>query len=167
MTRGYVGRPMQILLVEDNLLDARLTIKALRKAPFGYRLNLALDGDEASRYVKREGIFRWAPRPDLVLLDLVLPKKSGFDVLTVIRAQPELERTAVVVLTASDLAEERERCASLHVDLIISKPVDLTKFLKVVGDLAKHWHEDIILPFARGEMPDPEEGENEAPKLPL
>lgn len=167
MTRGYVGRPMEILLVEDNLLDARLTIKALRKAPFSHRLNLVRDGEEATQYLLRQGIFRWAPRPDLVLLDLVLPKKSGIEVLTAIRSQPELERAAVVVLTANDSIEDREQCASLHVDLIISKPVNLTKFLKVVGDLAKHWHEDIILPFARGDAPEPDDGDTQPPQLPL
>ncbi|MFO0871641.1 MAG: response regulator [Pirellulales bacterium] len=150
MSGGYVGRPMEILLVEDSQLDARLTILSLRRVPFRYRLTLVRDGAEALRFLLREGIYREAPAPDVVLLDLLLPEIDGLEVLGRIRAADNLERIPVVVLSASDSESDREKCQHLHVDQFIQKPVNVEKFLRMINDLEQHWQKDIILPPPNG-----------------
>lgn len=150
MSGGYVGRPMEILLVEDSQLDARLTILSLRRVPFRYRLTLVRDGAEALRFLLREGIYREAPAPDVVLLDLLLPEIDGLEVLGRIRATDNLERIPVVVLSASDSESDREKCQHLHVDQFIQKPVNVEKFLRMINDLEQHWQKDIILPPPNG-----------------
>src|SRR5688500_3387903 len=97
-----VGRPMEILLVEDSLVFARITMEALKRGQVCHRLTLAPDGEEALAFLRREGRYARAPRPDLVLLDLGLPKKDGWDVLREIRGDSELAATPVVIVTSSD-----------------------------------------------------------------
>ncbi len=150
MSGGYVGRPMEILLVEDSQLDARLTILSLRRVPFRYRLTLVRDGAEALRFLLREGIYREAPAPDVVLLDLLLPEIDGLEVLGRIRATENLKRIPVVVLSASDSESDREKCQHLHVDQFIQKPVNVEKFFRMINDLEQHWQKDIILPPPNG-----------------
>jgi len=144
---------MQILLVEDGLLDARVAIAALRKLPFRVRLTLACDGEEAARCLLRQAEFGEMPQPDIVLLDLVLPKLDGLDVLKLIRTTDGLRAIPVVVLTASNSPEDRCRCEAYRVDHFLSKPVRLERFIELVKAFKRHWHEDIILPFAKD---DPE-----------
>ncbi len=146
MSRHTIGRPMEILLVEDSLLDARLTINALRKGGLQHRLTLILDGQEAMEFLLRQGRFSLAPRPDLILLDLLLPKKTGLEILDELRGDPELSDIPVVVLTASDDEDTRERAEAYHVEHFIRKPVDFDRFLQVVKQLKHHWHHDLILP---------------------
>ncbi|MFO0902420.1 MAG: response regulator [Pirellulales bacterium] len=146
MSGGYVGRPMEILLVEDSQLDARLTILALRRVPFRYRLAVVRDGDEALRYLQHEGVFGKSPQPDVVLLDLLLPKFDGLQVLERLRKSPELQAIPVVVLSATDSESDRQKCQHLHVDQFMSKPVNMEKFLQMITDLEQHWQKDIILP---------------------
>lgn len=146
MHADTVGRPMEILLVEDGLVDARLTIGALKSGPVRHRLTLVRDGDEALRFLHREDVFARAPRPDLILLDLVLPKKSGLDVLREVRAAPELEKLPVVILTSSDDEEDRAATAELNANQYLTKPVNLANFLAVVQELRTHWFADLILP---------------------
>lgn len=141
-----VGRPMEILLVEDNLMDARITIAALRDSNIKHRLTFLRDGEETLLFLRRAGIFAQAPSPDLLLLDLNLPKCDGFDVLKEIRANYDLRRLPVVVLTASDVAEDRSRCEHLDVQSFIQKPVNIDKFLAVMRDLKRDWLQDVILP---------------------
>ena len=141
-----VGRPMEILLVEDNLMDAHLTITALRDSEIKHRLTPIPDGQEAIEFLDREGKFARAPRPDLVLLDLHLPKKDGLEVLAAIRERDELKRIPVVILTASDSEEDRNQCEFLDIDSYITKPVNLDKFLEVVKQLKRYWLHDVILP---------------------
>lgn len=155
MSRGYVGRPMEILLVEDGLLDARLAIAALRRLPFRVRLTLATDGDEAVRCLLRQAEFGEMPRPDIVLLDLVLPKVDGLEILKLIRTTEKLRAIPVVVLTASNSPEDRCRCESFRVDHFLSKPVRLDRFIELVKAFKLHWQEDIILPFAKDEHETP------------
>lgn len=141
-----VGRPMEILLIEDSLADACLTIGALKNGNVQHRLTLIRDGEEAMEFLYQEGKFVRAPRPDLILLDLVLPKKSGLEVLTDVKAHYELNDIPVVVLTGSLHEEDRLKCESMQVDAYITKPVNLDKFLAVVKQLKRFWLEDVILP---------------------
>jgi len=141
-----VGRPMEILLVEDGLIDARVTMAALKEGLLQHRLTLTRDGVEALQFLHQEGRFARAPRPDLILLDLMLPKKNGTEVLDELRKDYALKDIPVVVLTASDLEEDRVKCQMLQVDAFISKPVNVEKFLAVVKQLKRFWLNDVILP---------------------
>ena len=146
MSNHLVGRPMEILLVEDGLMDARVTIEALREAGIQHRLTLVRDGEEALAFLSRTGRFARAPRPDLILLDLMLPKKGGVEVLTEIRENGGLKNIPVVVLTASEADEDKLRCELLEVDSYIHKPVNLQKFLAVIRQLKRFWLDDVVLP---------------------
>ncbi|TVP96575.1 MAG: response regulator [Planctomycetaceae bacterium] len=128
-------KPMEILLVEDGLLDAKVTIHALRRSLVHHRLTLVRTRAEAISFLNREGIFGRAPAPDLLLLDLCLPDGDGLDIVRQMRNFPDRRAgIPVVVLTASDDEETRQRCASLAVDDFISKPVDEEQFLRVVRE---------------------------------
>ena len=144
--KELVGRPMEILLVEDGLMDARVTIEALKEGDVKHRLTLIRDGQEALEFLVQDGKFNKAPRPDLVLLDLMLPKMTGTELLTEIRQNFALKDLPVVVLTASADEEDEVKCKLLHVDAYVTKPVNLSKFLGVVKDLKRHWMDDVILP---------------------
>ena len=146
MSNHVVGRPMEVLLVEDGLLDARVTIEALRGAEIQHRLTLVRDGQEAIEFLHQQGRFARAPRPDLILLDLMLPKKNGMEVLAEVRGNHELKEIPVVVLTASDAEDDKAGCEELEVDSYITKPVNLEKFLTVVKQLKRFWLDDVILP---------------------
>ena len=131
-------KPMEILLVEDGLTDARVTIFALRRSQVFHRLTLVRCVDEAIRFLKREGIFSRAPRPDLLLLDMILPDGYGVDVLEAMQdAQLEMRRTTTVVLTASQDDALRKRCEAFSVHDYIIKPVHEDKFMRVVRDNKK------------------------------
>lgn len=147
MRRETVGRPMEILLVEDSLADARLTIEALKHGQLKHRLTLVRDGLEAMAFLRQEGPFAKAPRPDLILLDLQLPKLDGREVLTRIKSDEELKKIPLVILTASKAHEDILRSENLFVDSYMTKPVDLDKFLAVVKQLKKFWLADVILPL--------------------
>ncbi|QDS90416.1 Response regulator rcp1 [Rosistilla ulvae] len=129
-----VCRPMEILLVEDGLLDARVTILALGRCSIHHRVTLVRSISEALAFVRQEGVFRRAPQPDLVLLDLLLPDGKGTDLLRDLRQMPNLSEVPVVVLTASGDPENRTICSTLKVDDYIEKPVDEDKFLRVVRE---------------------------------
>lgn len=137
---------MEILLVEDSLLDARVTMHALQQGQVQHRLTLVRDGDEALEFLQQVGRFVRAPRPDLILLDLMLPKRSGLEVLGEVRAIYNLKEIPVVVLTASDDEQDRMKCGLLQIDGYITKPVNLQKFLSLVKELKRFWMNDVILP---------------------
>jgi CheY-like chemotaxis protein len=141
-----IGRPMEILLVEDGLVDARLAIGALQQSGFRHRLTLVRDGEEALEFIYRRGKFAQAPRPDLILLDLMLPKKSGLEVLNDVKSQEDLKGIPVVIMTASEEQDDRVQCDSLNVDGYVVKPVNFEKFLELVRKLKRFWLEDVILP---------------------
>ncbi len=131
-------RPMEILLVEDGLTDARVTIFALRRSQVYHRLTLVRSVSEAIQFLKREGIFARAPQPDLLLLDMMLPDGCGVDVLEAMQdIQDDMSRTTTVVLTASNDDKFRKRCNELHVHDYIIKPVHEDKFMRVVRDNKK------------------------------
>jgi chemotaxis family two-component system response regulator Rcp1 len=144
--RSTVGRPMEILLVEDSLVDARLTMGALQQGGFRHRLTLVRDGQEALEFVHQQGRFAKAPRPDLILLDLMLPKKTGLEVLSDVKSHEDLKSIPVVIMTASEAEEDKLSCDSLRVDGYVVKPVNMDKFLELVKQLKKFWLKDVILP---------------------
>jgi chemotaxis family two-component system response regulator Rcp1 len=146
MSRDTVGRPMEILLVEDSLADAGLTIEALRRGDVPCRVSLVRDGEEALAFLYRQGIYAKAPRPDLILLDLGLPKKDGREVLTEIRGDQRFKGLPVVVLTGSRVHEEILKREDLQVDSYMVKPVDVEQFIEVVKSLRRFWLAEVILP---------------------
>jgi two-component system, chemotaxis family, response regulator Rcp1 len=148
-TRHTAGRPMEILLVEDSLPDACATIEALRAGQVPHRLTLVRDGMEAMEFLHREGKFAMVPRPDLILLDLELPKKDGREVLNEVKTEYDLKDIAVVVLTASRDEQDVLQSQLMHVDSYITKPVDLPQFVTVVRQLRKkYWLAGVMLPVA-------------------
>jgi len=137
---------MEILLVEDSLTAARLTMGALRNGQVQHRMTWFTDGEEAMEFLHQQGKFVRAPRPDLILLDLGLPKKDGREVLAEIKTDENLKSIPLVIMTAST-AEEDIASSQLHqVEGYITKPVDLDKFLKLVRELKRFWHSDMLLP---------------------
>lgn len=143
-----VGRPMELLLVEDDLVQARLTARAIERGDFRHRLTTVLDGQEALDFLFRRGVYRRAPRPDLILLDLRLPKIDGLDVLAEVKADDELRSIPVTIMTSSDDEADRLSCESHFVEAYMTKPVNEEKFLDLLRQLKHHWHEDMILPQA-------------------
>jgi two-component system, chemotaxis family, response regulator Rcp1 len=141
-----VGRPMEILLVEDSLLFARMTIGALKRSNIQHRLTWLKDGAEAMEFLEQAGKYRHAPRPDLVLLDLELPHKDGREVLADVRGRDELRELPVVILTSSTSPEDMEASERLAVEGYLTKPVDQAAFLGLVRNLSRFWREDMIVP---------------------
>jgi chemotaxis family two-component system response regulator Rcp1 len=134
-----IGRPIDILMIEDNPYDVRLTMEAFKDAKVSNNLSVASDGEEALRFLRREGEHAGSPRPDLILLDLNLPKKSGREVLEEIKKDPDLKRIPVVVLTTSGNEQDILRAYELHVNAYITKPVDLDQFVKIVEAVEDFW----------------------------
>jgi CheY-like chemotaxis protein len=137
---------VEILLVEDNPADVRLTREALNSDRLWNHLSVAKDGVEAMAYLRREGSFAAAPRPDLILLDLNLPKKDGREVLAEIKADPNLKLIPIVVLTLSAGEEDLLKTYGLHADCYIEKPVDLRRFIKVLQSIENFWLAVVRLP---------------------
>ena len=139
-------KPIEILLVEDNPGDVRLSIEVLRDAKVHNHLNTVSDGVEALAFLRHEGIYADAPHPDLILLDLNLPKKDGREVLAEIKADDKLKRIPVVVLTTSQSEEDILKAYELHANCYISKPVNLDQFIKVVQSIEAFWLTIVKLP---------------------
>jgi CheY-like chemotaxis protein len=144
--RDTVGRPMEILLIEDDLEDAGMTIESLRSGDVPCRISLVRDGEEAIEFLWRRERFRRAPQPDLILLDLNLPKKSGREVLAEVKADQRLARLPVVVLTGSATQQSVLQAENLHVESYLVKPVDREHFNSTVKSLRKYMLSDVILP---------------------
>lgn len=140
------ARPIEILLVEDNAADVRLTIEALREGKVRNNLSVTRDGVEAMEFLRRQGAYAQAPRPDLVLLDLNLPKMDGREVLAQIKADPQLRTIPVVVLTTSSAEADILKSYSLHANCYITKPVDLDQFVTVVKSIDDFWLTIVKLP---------------------
>lgn len=138
--------PVKILLVEDSASDAELTIDALRSARVLNDVQRVCDGVEALRYLRGHGAFATAARPDLILLDLNLPRMSGYELLEVIKQDPTLAVIPVVVLTTSNADHDVLRSYRLHANCYISKPVALQDFLEVVQELGNFWLQMVRLP---------------------
>jgi CheY-like chemotaxis protein len=137
--RETAATPIEILLVEDSAGDVRLTKEALRDAKVQNNLHVASDGLEAIAFLFRQGKHANAPRPDLILLDLNLPKKGGREVLEEIKQDPNLKTIPVVILTTSSAEVDILRSYQLHANCYITKPVDLDQFMKVVRTIDNFW----------------------------
>jgi two-component system, chemotaxis family, response regulator Rcp1 len=140
------NRPIEILLVEDNPGDARLTEEALKEGKVRNNLHMARDGVEAMAFLLRDGKHKDAPRPDLVLLDLNLPRKDGREVLAEMKEHPDLRLIPVVVLTTSEAEQDVLRIYELRANCYITKPVDLEKFLTIVRSIEDFWLTVVRLP---------------------
>jgi len=138
--------PVEILLVEDNPGDYRLTKEALHEGKVYNNLHWAKDGVEAIEFLKRRGKYKDAPRPDIILLDLNLPKKDGREVLSEIKSDEELRAIPVVVLTTSKAEEDVLRSYDLHANCYVTKPVDLEQFIRVVQSIDNFWLTVVTLP---------------------
>ena len=138
---------MEILLVEDSLTQAHLTFHALKRANFEHRLTIVRDGQEALDFLYKVGKYARVPAPDLVLLDLRLPKIDGLEVLTEMKQSESLQEIPVVVMTASENEADRTQCHAANVVAYLTKPMDLPKFMTVVEELRDFWkHGELILP---------------------
>ncbi len=140
------SKVVDILLVEDNEGDARLAIEAMRDSKIRNKLHHVSDGEEAMAFLRKEGKYEKAPRPDLVLLDLNLPKKDGRQVLAEIKNDDELKRIPVVILTVSSAEEDILKSYNLHANCFITKPIDLSQFMKVVRSVEDFWLTIVKLP---------------------
>lgn len=138
--------PIEILLVEDNPGDVRLTVEALKEGKVANRINIAVDGIDAMAFLRREGKYADAPTPDLILLDLNLPKKNGREVLADIKRDKSLGRIPVVVLTSSQAEKDIIMTYDLHANCYITKPVDFEQFINVIKSIENFWFTVVKLP---------------------
>lgn len=139
-------RPIEILLVEDNPGDVRLTQEALKDAKVSNTLHVVEDGVAAMDFLYRRGLYENQPRPALILLDLNLPKKNGREVLAEIKQDPQLKDIPVVILTTSQSEEDVLRAYTLHANCFITKPVDFVQFTKVIRTIEEFWLTIVVLP---------------------
>jgi CheY-like chemotaxis protein len=130
---------MEILLVEDNAGDARLTMEALKEAKVRNRLRVVRDGEEAVMFLRRQGGYSDVPRPNLILLDLNLPKKDGREVLAEIKSDDSLRRIPTVVLTSSQDNQDVIQSYSLHANCYVVKPLDLDRYIEAVRSIEEFW----------------------------
>jgi CheY-like chemotaxis protein len=139
-------RPVEILLVEDSPSDTELTVEALKEAKVGNHLSIVEDGVEALQFLRRQGKYTAAPRPDLIMLDLNLPRKDGREVLREIKADHSLQTIPVVVLTTSHAEQDILQAYHHHANCYITKPVDFEQFLQVVRSIESFWLVLVTLP---------------------
>ena len=144
------AEPIEILLVEDNLGDARLAAEALKENKVRNNLYHVEDGVEAMRFLRRQENYADVPLPDLVLLDLNLPRKDGREVLAEIKEDPELRLVPVVVLTTSEAERDLVKTYDLHANAYVVKPVDLDRFIEVVRSIKDFWFSTAKLPGSGG-----------------
>ena len=147
MAINSTSKIIEILLVEDNPGDVRLTREALKDCKMFSNLHVVNDGEEAIAFLRKEKSYENSPRPDLILLDLNLPKKSGREVLEEIKADPNLKRIPIVVLTTSESEDDIQRVYNLNANCFITKPVDLEQFTKVVRSIEDFWLTIVKLPI--------------------
>jgi len=141
-----LGKPIEILLVEDNPGDVRLTMEALREAKVCNRIHTVYDGIEALAFLNRDGSYVNVPSPDLIMLDLNLPKKDGREVLASIKANERIKHIPVVILTTSKSEEDIVKSYELQASCYVTKPVDLDQFLEVVKSIGDFWLTIVKLP---------------------
>ena len=140
------GRPIEILLVEDSATDVMLTEEALESAKMRNNLSVVKDGVEAMAFLRKDGKYADMPRPDLILLDLNMPRKDGREVLAEIKADKVLKHIPVVVLTTSQAQEDVLKAYGLHANCYIAKPVDFDQFANVVRAIDQFWFTVVTLP---------------------
>ncbi len=136
----------EILLVEDNPGDVFLTQEALREGQFPHRLSVAEDGEQALRFLRREGAYKNAPQPDLIFMDLNLPKKDGREVLAEVKNDPALRHIPVIVLTMSEADQDVARAYKLHANCYLTKPIQMDDFLNMIRSVEDFWLRVVRLP---------------------
>jgi chemotaxis family two-component system response regulator Rcp1 len=146
MTENISPKPIDILLVEDNLGDVRLTREALKEGKVLNTLHVVGDGIEALAFLKHEGQYAKSAHPDIILLDLNLPRKDGRELLADIKTDPNLRRIPVVILTTSKAEEDILKSYDLHANCYITKPVDMNRFITVVQSIEDFWFTIVRLP---------------------
>lgn len=137
---------VEILLVEDNEPDIDLTKEALKEFKVANNLHVTRDGVEAMEFLNKEGKYKNIPTPDLILLDLNMPRKNGIEVLQEIKEDPKLRRIPVVILTTSEAEEDIVKSYELHANCYITKPIDLNQFFKVVKKFGDFWFTIVKFP---------------------
>ena len=138
--------PINILLVEDNPGDVRLTLEAFKEGKVNNEIRVVNDGVEALAYLRQEGQYADVQQPDVILLDLNLPKKDGYEVLAEIKQDPDLKRIPVVILTTSEAERDILQTYYMHANCYITKPVDLDQFITVVKSIETFWLNVVKLP---------------------
>jgi chemotaxis family two-component system response regulator Rcp1 len=146
MNTENLGKPIDILLVEDNPGDARLALESLKESKIRNTIHWVQDGLEAMKFMHRQGNYENAPRPDLILLDLNMPKMDGREVLAEIKSDDDLKRIPVVIFTISKAEEDILKTYDLHANCYITKPLDLNRFLKVIQSIEDYWLTIVRLP---------------------
>lgn len=151
MSQSIIAESVEILLVEDNPGDVRLTREALKEGKVRNNLHVVGDGVEALAFLRREGQYTNAPWPDVILLDLNLPKKDGREVLAEIKDDPNLKRIPVVILTTSAAEQDILKTYNLHANCYVTKPVDFEQFITVVRSIERFWFTVVKLPPGGGD----------------
>jgi chemotaxis family two-component system response regulator Rcp1 len=146
MDSQKISKPAEILLVEDNPGDVRLTQECFKESKISNNLSVVMDGQEAIDFLQQKGKFANAPRPDLILLDLNLPRKDGREVLAEIKADPDLRKIPVVVLTISKAEQDVLKTYDMHANCFITKPIDLDQFAVIVKSIEDFWLTIVRLP---------------------
>ena len=144
----HSGRPIEILLVEDNAGEAELTMDTLKDGRVRNRVHWVEDGEEAMAFLRREGQYATAPRPDLILLDLNMPRKNGLEVLSEIKQHPNWRRIPVVMMTGSNHEADVTSAYSRHANCYVTKPLDIDKFMAAVRSIEDFWLTVVCLPAA-------------------
>jgi chemotaxis family two-component system response regulator Rcp1 len=139
-------KPIDVLLIEDNAADARLMQETLKETKVIVKLSIVVDGVEAMAYLRNEGKYKNAKRPDLILLDLNLPRKDGREVLAEVKADPGLRRIPVVIVTSSQAEQDILKTYDLHANAYVNKPMDLTQFSTLVSAIDDFWFSVVKLP---------------------
>jgi len=142
------GKPIEILLVEDSFDEAELTMETLRQGRLRNRVNWVEDGEQAMAFLRREGRFAAVPRPDLILLDLHMPRMGGLEVLAEIKEHPDWKRIPVVIMTSSSEEKDILSAYDRHANCYITKPIDIDKFIEVVRSIEDFWLSIVRLPAA-------------------
>ncbi|MBI3329282.1 MAG: response regulator [Nitrospinae bacterium] len=150
MSDGVRLKPVEILMVEDSPTDVLITQEALGQAKVRNHLHIVEDGVEAMAFLRKEGQYTQVPRPDLILLDLNLPRKDGREVLAELKADASLKTIPVVILTTSKAEEDVLKAYGLHANCYITKPVDFTRFIEVVRAIEHFWFTVVMLPEGSG-----------------
>jgi CheY-like chemotaxis protein len=140
------AKPIEILLVEDSPLDIKLTQEALIEGKVKNNLHVVMDGEDAMDFLRKTGKYQGVPRPDIILLDLNLPRKDGREVLAEMKSDPDLRRIPVVILTTSRAEEDIVKTYDLHVNCYVTKPVDMNQFLEVIKSISNFWLTVVALP---------------------
>lgn len=150
MTEHQLVKPIEILLVEDNPGDSDLAREALEGSKINNQLHVVDDGEKAMAFLRKEGQYANMPRPELILLDLNLPRKDGRQVLAEIKSDDDLKRIPVVILTTSRAEQDIIKSYNLHANCYITKPIDLNQFLHVVKSIEEFWLSIVQLPNGYG-----------------